>query len=285
MPRQPLASQPLQEAQALAGGLEGVLLEARRLAAFAPGVHGRRRPGEGEAFWQYREHAVGDGVRAVDWRRSARGERLFVREREREAAQTAWFWVDGGAGMRWHSSPLLPTKQHRALVLGLASAIAAAAGGEHVGVPGRPAHRGGAASARLAVDLATAADRVPEAPARRGVLVLISDFLDGAEEWAQRLRRLSPGPDGGVLVQIADPAEEDFPFEGRVMLQEPGSRREALLGRAQSARALYRERLAQHRSAIAALAQRHGLAAILHRTDQPAAPALAGLLLRLARER
>jgi uncharacterized protein (DUF58 family) len=278
-------SPPLQDSEALAASLEGILLEARRLAAFAPGVHGRRRPGEGEAFWQYREHGAQDGLRAVDWRRSARGERLFVREREREAAQTLWLWVDGGPGMQWASAPQLPHKHHRALVLALACAMAVTKSGERAGVLGLEAvHRGPQAGARLAVQLAAAA-APPQSPAKRGVLVLASDFLEGEEVWSQRLRAISPGPHGGVLLQIADPAEEDFPFEGRVMLREPGSRREALLGRAESARERYRERLTQHRRAIAALAARYGLGVMLHRTDQPAAPALAGLLLRLSAER
>ena len=73
-------------ALALAGELPGVLLDAKRLAASAPGFHGRRRAGQGEAFWQYRDHRAEDGARLVDWRRSARGDRFFVREREREAA-------------------------------------------------------------------------------------------------------------------------------------------------------------------------------------------------------
>ena len=88
------------EALALAGDLPGVLLDARRLAASAPGVHGRRRAGQGEAFWQYRDHRAEDGARLVDWRRSARGDRYFVREREREAAQTAWFWIDPDRRLR-----------------------------------------------------------------------------------------------------------------------------------------------------------------------------------------
>ena len=93
------------EALALAGDLPGVLLDAKRLAASAPGLHGRRRSGQGEAFWQYRDHRAEDGARLVDWRRSARGDRYFVREREREAAQTAWFWMDSDAGFNWTSDP------------------------------------------------------------------------------------------------------------------------------------------------------------------------------------
>src|SRR5215475_10889962 len=112
------------DALALAGDLPGVLLDARRLAAAAPGFHGRRRAGQGEAFWQYRDHRPEDGARLVDWRRSARGDRLYVREREREAAQTAWFWIDPDPGFNWSGDPATRmTKRRRALTLALALSI------------------------------------------------------------------------------------------------------------------------------------------------------------------
>lgn len=277
-----LAATPRLEAEALAGGLDGVLLDARRLAASAPGFHGRRRAGQGEAFWQYREHRPEDGARAVDWRRSGRGERLYVREQEREAAQTAWFWVAQGPGMEWRSEGRWPTKLHRAMSLCLALAILALRGGERVGAIGAPAsHRSAIALEELALELAQA----PGEPVRRGsggVVILVSDFFEPLDVWERRLRGLQPGPQGGLLLMVHDPAEEDFPFEGRMLLQEPGSRRETLLGKAEAAKARYLGRLREHRAGLEALARRFGLFLLPHRTDQAAGPALAAALARLA---
>ena len=140
------------EALALAGDLPGVLLDAKRLAASAPGAHGRRRAGQGEAFWQYRDHRPEDGARLVDWRRSARGDRYYVREREREAAQTAWFWLDPEPGFNWSSDRARPTKLYRARTLALALAILLARGGERVGALGQPSRAGARAPERLAHD-------------------------------------------------------------------------------------------------------------------------------------
>jgi uncharacterized protein (DUF58 family) len=83
---------------------------------------------------------------------------------------------------------------------------------------------------------------------------------------------------------IADPAEEDFPFRGRTLFLEPGGRRETLLGRAETAREEYTERLEAQRRAIRSLGNEYGFPALLHRTDHSAAPTLA-LLISLISER
>lgn len=264
------------DALALAGDLPGVLLDAQRLAASAPGFHGRRRAGQGEAFWQYRDHRAEDGARLVDWRRSARGDRYYVREREREAAQTAWFWIDAEAGFNWSSDARRPAKLYRARTLALALAILLSRGGERVGALGHPSRAGARAVDRLAIDLAQPA-RNAAAPAR-STIVFMSDFYAPADEWRTRLTVAAGAGASGALVMIADPAEEDFPFRGRTLFQEPGSRREALLGRPESVRDAYAERLETQRRTIRRLGAEFGFPALLHRTDHGAAPTLAMLI-------
>ena len=103
-----------QRAEQLASTLPPLLVAAQRVAAtVAQGVHGRRRVGQGETFWQYRRYLPGDSVRMVDWRRSAKSDQVFVRETEWEAAQTVWLWRDTSASMRWRSRRDLPEKADR----------------------------------------------------------------------------------------------------------------------------------------------------------------------------
>lgn len=270
------------DALALAGDLPGVLLDAKRLAASAPGVHGRRRAGQGEDFWQYRDHRAEDGARLVDWRRSARGDRFYVREREREAAQTAWFWLDPAPGFDWSSDPDRPTKLYRARTLALAFAMLLARGGERVGALGMPPRACARAPERLAHDF-LAPQRDADAPTR-SCIIFISDFYAPIETWRARLAAAANAGATGALVMIADPAEEDFPFEGRTLFMEPGGRGEALLGRAEMVRTQYAERLAEHRRAIRAMGTELGFPALLHRTDHGASPALA-MLIALVSER
>src|SRR4029077_19954419 len=81
--------------RALAASMPRLILEARRVAATViHGLHGRRRAGSGENFWQYRRFVSGEAASRVDWRRSGRDDHLYVREQEWEAAHTVWIWPD-----------------------------------------------------------------------------------------------------------------------------------------------------------------------------------------------
>lgn len=259
-----------------------MLLDARRLAAAAPGFHGRRRAGQGEAFWQYRDHRPEDGARLVDWRRSARGERFYVREREREAAQTAWFWLDPSPGFDWSSDAKRATKLRRARTIALALAVLLTRGGERVGALGSPPRMGPRGPDRLALDFLTPT-REAASPAKSCVIFL-SDFYEPIETWRARVSAAAAAGSTGALVMIADPAEEDFPFQGRTLFKEPGSGREALIGRAEHARADYAERLETQRREVHELGAKLGFPSLLHRTDHSAAPTLA-LLIALVSER
>src|SRR5256714_14376620 len=92
------------EARSLAQSMPRLILEARRIAATViHGLHGRRRPGRGENFWQYRRFVSGEPARLVDWRRSARDDHLYVREQEWEAAHTLWIRPDRSPSMAFAS--------------------------------------------------------------------------------------------------------------------------------------------------------------------------------------
>src|SRR4029079_10712295 len=79
----------------LAARIPRLILDARRVAATViHGLHGRRRAGPGENFWQYRRFVSGEPAQNIDWRRSARDDHLYVREREWETSHTIWLWPD-----------------------------------------------------------------------------------------------------------------------------------------------------------------------------------------------
>ena len=186
------------------------------------GVHGRRRAGPGENFWQFRAFSSGEPAQNIDWRRSARGTQAFVREREWEAAQTLWLWFDRSPTMNFRSDLAPVSKLDRAAVLTLALADLAVRGGERVGLLGlsRPV------AARDVIDrfaeILAAPGPAPTplppsvAVAARSKLVLIGDFLQPPAEIETSFVALgAQGAEGHVLM-ISDPIEESFPFEGHM---------------------------------------------------------------------
>ncbi len=134
-----------QAAESLSQRLPSLLVEAERVSAtVAPGVHGRRRTGMGETFWQFRQYQAGDAADSIDWRQSARSRHLFVREQEWEAAESVWLWCDLSESMAFRSGSKLPVKWERAVLLTLALAALLVRGGERVALLGggqRPGHR------------------------------------------------------------------------------------------------------------------------------------------------
>ena len=266
-----------EEAENLAGALPPLLVAAEQLAsAIVLGVHGRRKAGMGETFWQFRRYANEDPPTAIDWRQSAKSQNLFVREREWEVSESVWFWRDDSLGMQFASSKELPPKIDRATVLTLALASLLVSGGERIALLGgeSPPAMGRAALRRIAhilADLPPAGEGVPPEAAisRSSTLVWISDFLQPLDVIESRMRGFANVGVKGFLVQIIDPAEEDFPFTGRVRFETPSHGDTTMFGKVQNIRTNYRERYAAHAEAIGVLARRLGWHFLRHRTDKP----------------
>ena len=269
------------QADALSAEARRILARAGASANAHPGSASRRRSGPGENFWQYRAYEKGDGAGAIDWRRSARGDRLYVRETELETARNFLFWVDPSASFHWRSDENLSTKAGRAAAILLALATLLAQSGEKCGTLGGPRKpiSGALASQRLGEDLwGFTEDAAFPLPNRAASSVIIaSDFYDSMLLWKERLMPLAQTNRTGALLVVSDPVEEDFPFEGRVKLQKPGANDLKLVGRAETIQAEYRAKFAARRSELKKLAQSIGWRLVVHSTKDMPGPALAAL--------
>lgn len=277
-------------AEQAAAALPPLLVAANRVAAtVAQGVHGRRRVGQGETFWQFRQYQPGDSVQRIDWRESAKSQRLYVRETEWEAAQSVWLWRDASPSMNYASTRDLPTKRARADLLTLALAALLLRGGERVALLGTgvaPSH-GRAVLLRMAMQLgmprAAGADLPAAEPLpRHAQIVLIGDFLAEIDAIETVVARFAAMGLTGYLLQVLDPAEETLPFEGRVRFEGMEGGDTLLVSRVETIRSDYAERLARHRAGIAAIARAAGWKFATHRTDRPPHTALLALYAALA---
>ncbi|MDP1628926.1 DUF58 domain-containing protein [Parvibaculum sp.] len=284
-----------EQAEALSEAMPPLVTEAEHVAStVAQGVHGRRRIGMGETFWQFRRYREGDTASSVDWRHSARSAHLFVRETEREAAESVWIWRDGSASMDYASEFAPCTKKDRATVLALALSSLLVQGGESVAplggglapVPGRVALR---RMAHALLDAPRNDDKAagegaereslppPEHLPRYAQIVLISDFLSPAEEIVSRIKSYAAEGIRGHMIQVLDPAEEDLPFTGRTEFEGVEEDIRLMVGRAQNLREAYHQRLEIHRNRILETARRINFTFATHRTDRVPQTALLAL--------
>jgi uncharacterized protein (DUF58 family) len=276
------------QARSLAESMPRLILESRRIAATViHGLHGRRRAGPGENFWQYRRFLSGEPARRVDWRRSARDEHLYVREQEWEAAHTVWIWPDRSPSMVFSSPLAQESKLDRTLVVAFALAEVLVQAGERVGMPGvmRPTGSRNVLDkmANSILHDTTARASLPPsfAPSALAEIVVLSDFWSPIAEVRKTLSQLSATGAHGHVVQIVDPAEETFPYSGRVEFVEPEGGGEITAGRAEAWKADYESRVARHRTEIRAETDRLGWSFAIHRTDRPATELLLALHARM----
>lgn len=282
------------EAEVAAARLPPLLVAAERVAATVQqGVHGRRRVGMGEAFWQFRRYEPGDPIRRIDWRQSAKSDRLFIRETEWAAAQSVWLWPDPSPSMNWRSKRSLPEKRDRADLVALALASLLVRAGERVAVLGtgeRPI------SGKVAMDRLTQRilGRVGYANAVQGdlpafeplprysTLVFIGDLLAPLEALDKLVRRFAATGVRGYLFHVLDPAEQSLPYAGRTRFEGLEQEGHLLVKRVETVREQYMEKMAEHQAGLADIARAVGWHYSLHLTDQPPEGALLRLFVNLA---
>ncbi|MDE2063759.1 MAG: DUF58 domain-containing protein [Bradyrhizobium sp.] len=269
------------ESRTLAASLPRLVLEARRIAAnVIHGLHGRRRAGAGESFWQYRRFVSGEPAQRVDWRRSARDDLLYVREQEWEAAHTIWLWPDRSPSMAFASKEARDSKLERALIVAFALAELLVEGGERVGIPGLVSPTASRsiidkmAQAMLHDDTARLSLPPSFVPSPLSEVVVLSDFWSSIADIRTMLAGLSASGAHGTLIQIVDPAEETFPYSGRVEFVEPENGNVILAGRAESWANDYVARLALHREQIRIETGKLGWLFSTHTTSRSAAELL-----------
>jgi uncharacterized protein (DUF58 family) len=269
------------ESRTLAASLPRLVLEARRIAAnVIHGLHGRRRAGSGESFWQYRRFVSGEPSQSVDWRRSARDDHLYVREQEWEAAHTVWLWPDRSPSMAFASSQTRDSKLERALIVAFALAELLVAGGERVGIPGLMSPT----ASRSVIDKMAQAMLHDEAarlslppsfvPSALAEVVVLSDFWSPISEIRIMLAGLAASGAHGTLVQVVDPAEETFPYAGRIEFVEPEGFGVITAGRAERWAEDYVARLTLHRDQLRAETGKLDWLFATHTTSRSAAELL-----------
>lgn len=261
--------------------LPALMIEAEEIVrSFLAGAHARYKSGNGESFWQFRDYEPTDRPQDIDWRRSARSDRVQIRQKEQLAPRTLCLSVACGPRMAYASRRDIPSKVDSARILALGAALLATKAGERVTLASsssalRPG-RGELTLEKMALELLASSSEsseiiLPEHPLPRdSYLMVFSDFLDTPELICRKLEDSGATAGGVLLVQVLDPAETDLPFEGRTLFQSPGDAHAYPVANVSGIRDAYRARIAEHIDALTDLCRHRHWHFLLHRTDTPA---------------
>jgi uncharacterized protein (DUF58 family) len=252
---------------------------------FWSGLHRSPYHGFSVEFTEYRQYSPGDDPRYVDWRVFARSDRFFIKKFQDETNLRCHLVADLSGSMAYGSRGF--SKAQYAATLAATLAYFLHLQGDAVGVltfdedlrdylP--PRHRPGhLRQVMLALDqpprsrttnLGAALERIAQIVRKRGLIILISDFLAPLDRLRPALLALAACGHEITVFQILDPAELDLSLDGPVVLEDLETRQSIFVDPAH-ARRDYRQRLDAHGAGLAALCRDLGIACHLLQTQRP----------------
>ncbi|WP_250280155.1 DUF58 domain-containing protein [Frankia sp. Cppng1_Ct_nod] len=272
------------------------LTVTRRLDGLLLGDHLGLVPGSGTEKAESRAYHVGDDVRRMDWAVTARTTVPHVHDLIADRELETWILVDLTASLEFGTA----TMEKRDLAVAAVAAVGylTARSGNRLGayvltgsgprmIPARAGRDGLRALLRTllaiprsaldrprrspdtaaATNLAAAVNGLRNPPRRRGLAVVISDFLSTDMSWEQPLRALA-GRHQVLAIEIIDPGELELPAVGLLHVVDPETG--ALLEVPTSSRRLrdsYARAAAAHRRDVDAALRRAGAGHLVLRTD------------------
>ena len=270
------------------------LTVTRRLDGLLHGDHRGLVPGHGTEPGETRIYQPGDDVRRIDWNVTARMQATHVRETIADRELETWLVVDLSASLEFGTADR--TKREQALAAAAAVGFLTARGGNRIGAllatGSAPAvilpARGGRDHLRAilhriqntevndgdgSTDMGAVLDRLSRTARRRGLAVIISDWLDGDPAaprpgWELPLRRVAVRHEA-LCVEVLDPRELELPDVGVIELVDPetGRRREVQTGDARL-RSRYAAAAAERRARLKSIFRAAGADHLALRTDR-----------------
>jgi uncharacterized protein (DUF58 family) len=279
----PLDAQTTARADAVLSRLQ--LLVTRKLDGLLQGDYVGLLPGPGSEAGESREYRPGDDVRRMDWPVTARTTYPHVRQTVADRELETWMAIDLSASLAFGTAQHLKSD----LVIAAATALSylTVRGGNRIGavvgtgsqlqrLPARPGRKEAQGLLRAIAhtqiragrsDLGALIDMLNRPPRRRGVAVVISDFLAPVEQWARPLRKLGVRHDV-LAIEVVDPRELELPDVGVLTLVDPET---GALHEVQTADPKLRRRYAEaagvQRAAIAQALRAANAAHLRLRTD------------------
>ncbi len=263
------------------------LTVTRRLDGLLHGDYRGLVPGHGSESGETRPYVAGDDVRHIDWNVSARSTETHVRESIADRELETWMLIDRSASLDFGTASM--TKAELAVSAVGAVGFLTARTGNRLGavvvggdgarvVPARPGRDhllallhgllAGPPSATSAgtTELGAALRHLVVPPRRRGLVVVVSDFL-AADEWERPLRALTARHEV-LAIEVVDPRELELPAVGMLTVVDPETGRAREVPTNRRTRERYAAAAAAQRADIAGRFRRSGVSHLQLRTDR-----------------
>jgi len=277
--------------------IKGFDLRSKRLVeGMLEGSHKSALRGMSTSFAQHRQYVPGDDLRHLDWKVFSRTDRFYIKQYEAETNLACNFLLDSSMSMFFASESAAMSKFEYAATMAAALAYLLMKQKDAFGLALfdddlrtlLPAKSSGS-HFRLIINALQEAEpggqtdfsgvtlKVGPRLKRKGVVVLISDFLADLDEFALALGQLHFNGQDVLIMHIEDPAERDFDFHGQTIFREPESEGRMLCDPA-DLRERYMAERDRHHAELVDCARRFGYGVERLCTDTPLDEALAGFL-------
>ncbi len=241
------------------------------------GHQGQRRSGTGADFWQYKEYQDGDNSQNIDWRKSAKGDTHYIREREWEKSQTISIWLSRSKSMQFaHASDAYSKTQYATVLAYILSAKFMHTGEQVKFINAQIKGLHSAAQLpQLAHGLTQHSTQITpyhknDIGLAKSFPILISDYWDDSVRIDSQIRQLSADNFRGLVLQIVSPAELHLPYKGRVLLEHTaqGASDNFTISKIEDVKKEYTARLDKHRSKLEHIAHKYGCHFLQISTEQ-----------------
>ncbi len=257
--------------------LPALMIKSEKLADnIIYGEHARRKAGSGEKFWQFREYDPSDRPQDIDWRQSAKGDQVFIKQKEWQITRKVFLWCAGGESMNFTSETATHSKLESAQILCLSLTLLLRKAKEQIGILGESrTGRSEETIGKIAQHLHNRIDineTLPDAEAqtlpRDAFFVAVGDFLSPIEDIEESFRSLSKQTNNALVIQTLDPTEIDLSFNGRIRFKGTDQSQE-IINHVSSVRSVYQQRIVAHVEAVKDLCESYQWHYVLHRSDTP----------------
>lgn len=213
--------------------LQGLDLKARLIVeGFVAGLHKSPYHGFSVEFAQHREYVPGDDLRYVDWKVFGKSDRFYLKQFEEETNFACWLLLDTSESMRYRSDAAAMSKLEYAQCVAAALTYLILQQQDAVGIAtfdtairhflaasGQPSHL---KQVCQVLDVSPAVGETSMGPIfhelaervrKRGLIVILSDLFDDLDSLLLGLKHFRHRRHEVIVLQVIDPAEQDFPFE------------------------------------------------------------------------